>query len=141
MSAPPDELVAPERTAPVISPGPLVPVPDFGPVDRLSGWIATAVITVLAAVLRFVNLGSPTDAGTPIFDEKHYAPQAWQVLRNHGVEDNPGFGLVVHPPLGKQLIALGEAIFGYNGFGWRFTRALLGVGLVALGTRIVRPVR
>ena len=71
---------------------------------------------------RFLNLGSPTDAGTPIFDEKHYAPQAWQVLHNHGVEDNPGFGLVVHPPVGKQLIAIGEAIFGYNGLGWRFTR-------------------
>ena len=85
------------------------------------------MITALAAVTRFLNLGSPTDAGTPIFDEKHYAPQAWQMLHNHGVEDNPGFGLVVHPPVGKQLIALGEAIFGYNGLGWRFTGALLGV--------------
>ena len=87
----------------------------------------TAVITALAALTRFLNLGSPTDAGTPIFDEKHYAPQAWQMLHNHGVEDNPGYGLVVHPPVGKQLIALGEAIFGYNGVGWRFTGAVLGV--------------
>ena len=85
----------------------------------------TAVITALAAVTRFLNLGSPTDAGTPIFDEKHYAPQAWQMLHNHGVEDNPGYGLVVHPPVGKQLIAIGEAIFGYNGLGWRFTGAVL----------------
>lgn len=76
----------------------------------------------------------------PIFDEKHYAPQAWQVLNNHGVEDNPGYGLVVHPPVGKQLIAIGEAIFGYNGFGWRFTGALLGVVLVALVVRIVRRI-
>ena len=52
----------------------------------------------LAAISRFLNLGSPTDAGTPVFDEKHYAPQAWQLLHNHGVEDNPGYGLVVHPP-------------------------------------------
>ncbi|HYB37216.1 MAG TPA: dolichyl-phosphate-mannose--protein mannosyltransferase [Mycobacterium sp.] len=125
---------------PVISAGPLVPVPDFGPVDRLRGWAVTAVITALAAVTRFVNLGSPTDAGTPIFDEKHYAPQAWQMLHNHGVEDNPGFGLVVHPPVGKQLIAIGEAIFGYNGVGWRFTGALLGVIMVALVVRIVRRI-
>ena len=74
--------------------------------------------------------------GTPIFDEKHYAPQAWQVLHNHGVEDNPGYGLVVHPPVGKQLIAIGEALFGYNGLGWRFSGAVCGVILVLLVVRI-----
>ena len=120
------------------APHPLVPVADFGPVDRLQGWAMTAVITALAAVTRFLNLGSPTDAGTPIFDEKHYAPQAWQLLHNHGVEDNPGYGLVVHPPVGKQLIAIGEALFGYNGLGWRFTGAACGVILVLLVVRIGR---
>jgi hypothetical protein len=115
VTAPADAVVAKERAVPVISPAPLVPIADFGPVDRLQGWAMTAVVTALAALTRFLNLGSPTDAGTPIFDEKHYAPQAWQLLHNHGVEDNPGYGLVVHPPLGKQLIAIGEALFGYNG--------------------------
>jgi dolichyl-phosphate-mannose-protein mannosyltransferase len=138
MTAP--STVMPERAVPVISPGPLVPVTDFGPVDRLQGWAMTAVVTALAAVTRFLNLQSPTDAGTPIFDEKHYAPQAWQALHNHGVEDNPGFGLVVHPPVGKQLIATGEAIFGYNGLGWRFTGALLGVVLIAVVARTVRRI-
>lgn len=125
---------------PLTSPGPIIPAADFGPLDTVRGWTVTAAITVLAAITRFLNLGSPTDDGTPIFDEKHYAPQAWQMLNNHGVEDNPGYGLVVHPPVGKQLIALGEALFGYNGFGWRFTGALLGVILVALVTRIVRRI-
>jgi dolichyl-phosphate-mannose-protein mannosyltransferase len=129
-----------ERVAPVVSPGPVVPVADFGPTDDVRGWIATGVITVLATITRFLNLGSPTDAGTPIFDEKHYAPQAWQALHNHAVEDNPGYGLVVHPPVGKQLIAIGEAMFGYNGVGWRFTGALLGVVLVLLVMRIVRRI-
>ena len=138
VTAPVDESVARGRAVPVISPAPLVPVADFGPVDRLQGWAMTAVITALAAVTRFLNLGSPTDAGTPIFDEKHYAPQAWQVLHNHGVEDNPGYGLVVHPPVGKQLIAIGEALFGYNGLGWRFSGAVCGVILVALVVRIAR---
>jgi dolichyl-phosphate-mannose--protein O-mannosyl transferase len=140
MTAPATEPATSERAVPVISPAPLVPVADFGPVDRLQGWATTAVITALAAVTRFLNLPSPTDAGTPIFDEKHYAPQAWQMLHNSGVEDNPGFGLVVHPPVGKQLIALGEALFGYNGLGWRFTGALFGVILVALVVRIVRRI-
>ena len=135
-----DDLDAQQRPVPVISPGPVVPVPDFGPTDRLEGWAATAVVTSLAALTRFMNLGSPTDAGTPIFDEKHYAPQAWQLLHNFGVEDNPGFGLVVHPPLGKQLIAMGEALFGYTGLGWRFTAAVFGVILALLTTRIVRRI-
>ncbi len=132
--------VLPERAVPVISPGPLAPAADFGPTDRLNGWVMTAIVTALAAVTRFLNLRSPTDAGTPIFDEKHYAPQGWQMLHNSGVEDNPGYGLVVHPPVGKQLIAVGEAIFGYNGVGWRFTGALLGVALVAIVARTVRRI-
>jgi dolichyl-phosphate-mannose-protein mannosyltransferase len=126
------------RTVPVISPGPLVPVADFGPTDRLQGWATTAVITALAAITRLMNLSQPTDAGTPIFDEKHYAPQAWEMLYNRGVEDNPGFGLVVHPPVGKYLIAIGEALFGYNGLGWRFSGAVCGVIMVALVVRITR---
>ena len=130
----------PRAHVPVISPEPLTPIPDFGPLDRLQGWAMTAVITALAAVTRFLNLGSPTDAGTPIFDEKHYAPQAWQMLGNHGVEDNPGYGLVVHPPVGKQLIAIGEALFGYNGLGWRFCGAVCGVVIVVLVARIVRRI-
>jgi dolichyl-phosphate-mannose-protein mannosyltransferase len=142
MTAPSREtsVAVEERVVPVVGPGPLVPVADFGPTDHIRGWVVTGVITLLATVTRFLNLGSPTDGGTPVFDEKHYAPQAWQVLHNHGVEDNPGFGLVVHPPVGKQLIAFGEAIFGYNGVGWRFTGALLGVVMVALVVRIVRRI-
>ncbi|MGV7507470.1 dolichyl-phosphate-mannose--protein mannosyltransferase, partial [Mycobacterium kansasii] len=69
-------------TPPLVSPAPLVPVADFGPLDRLRGWIVTCVVAVLATATRFLNLGSPTDSGTPIFDEKHYAPQAWQTLNN-----------------------------------------------------------
>jgi dolichyl-phosphate-mannose-protein mannosyltransferase len=100
----------------------------------------TAVITALAAVTRLISLSQPTDAGTPIFDEKHYAPQAWQMLHNGGVEDNPGFGLVVHPPMGKLLIAIGEWLFGYNGLGWRFSGAVCGVIMVALVVRITRRI-
>ena len=140
MTAAATEPALAERDVPVISPGPLVPVADFGPTDRLQGWTTTAVITALAAVTRLIGVGEPTDAGTPIFDEKHYAPQAWQMLHNHGLEDNPGFGLVVHPPAGKMLMAIGEAIFGYNGLGWRFSGAVLGVIMVALVVRITRRI-
>ncbi|MBH0776108.1 dolichyl-phosphate-mannose--protein mannosyltransferase [Nocardia bovistercoris] len=104
----------------------------------MRGWLVTGFLTLIAAVTRFMRLNYPTEARTPVFDEKHYAPQAWQMVTGGGVEDNPGFGLVVHPPVGKQMIAIGEALFGYNGWGWRFTAALAGTVLVLLVIRIVR---
>ena len=124
--------VAPRRADPVARLGPPAPA------DRVRGWIVTLGLTLVAGVVRFVGLGYPTDGGTPVFDEKHYVPQAWQMLRNGGVENNPGYELVVHPPLGKQLIALGEAVFGYNGFGWRAAAALAGVLSVLLVVRVAR---
>jgi dolichyl-phosphate-mannose--protein O-mannosyl transferase len=108
------------------------------PTDRLQGWVVTLIITAFAALTRFANLGRPTDQYTPIFDEKHYAPQGWQVLKGGGIEDNPGYGLVVHPPVGKQLIAIGEALFGYTPIGWRFMSAVAGTLLVLLIVRITR---
>nr|WP_132874995.1 phospholipid carrier-dependent glycosyltransferase [Tamaricihabitans halophyticus] len=108
------------------------------PTDRLRSWIITLVITGIAAVVRLQNLGFPTDKGTPVFDEKHYVPQAWQMLRNGGYEDNPGYQLTVHPPLAKQLIAIGEWLFGYNGWGWRFMSAIAGIITVLLIIRIAR---
>lgn len=108
------------------------------PGDRVRALIVTVVLTAIGAVLRIQNLGVPTDRGTPVFDEKHYVPQAWQMLRNGGYEDNQGYELVVHPPLGKQIIAAGEWLFGYNGLGWRFTAALAGVLIILLTIRIAR---
>lgn len=101
--------------------------------DTLSlfGVIAAALFT------RFLGLTLPTAGGTPIFDEKHYVPQAWDVVRSWvnpvigGIEANPGYGLVVHPPLGKQILAVGEALFGYTPLGWRFMAALFGSAVVA----------
>ncbi|MGH3915863.1 MAG: dolichyl-phosphate-mannose--protein mannosyltransferase [Pseudonocardiaceae bacterium] len=106
--------------------------------DRTRGWVVALSLTLLAGLVRLWNLGHPTDKGTPVFDEKHYVPQAWQMIRNGGVEDNPGYELVVHPPVGKQLIALGELLLGYNGWGWRLSAALAGAVCVLLIVRIVR---
>ncbi len=87
----------------------------------------------------FYGLGRIIRQGHPsLFDEKHYVPQAWQMLHNHAMEFNPGYGLVVHPPLGKQLIALSEAVLGYNPWGWRVSSAIAGVICVILIVRIGR---
>src|SRR5258708_7380172 len=57
MTAPPREssVAVEERVVPVVSPGPLVPAADFGPVDRLRGWLVTVAITLLAMVTRIVR--------------------------------------------------------------------------------------
>ena len=60
------------------------------------------------------------------------------MLRNGGVEDNQGFGVVVHPPLGKQLIAIGEWLLGYTPTGWRLASAVAGIVCILLIIRVVR---
>ncbi|CCH28020.1 dolichyl-phosphate-mannose--protein mannosyltransferase [Saccharothrix espanaensis] len=146
-------LIAPQSADDVVDVGELPPTSpppgndreqrarqlEPGPVgNALRGWLVTLAVALVGGVVRFWNLGFPTDKGTPIFDEKHYVPQAAQALRNGGYEDNPGYELIVHPPLGKQLIAIGEWIFGYDGVGWRFAAALAGTIVIVLVVRIAR---
>ncbi|WP_439648096.1 dolichyl-phosphate-mannose--protein mannosyltransferase [Corynebacterium lemuris] len=106
--------------------------------------LSTLLIAVLALATRFVGLTTATSSGTPVFDEKHYVPQAWDMVRSSvnpligGIESNPGYGLVVHPPVAKQLIALGEWVFGYTPLGWRFMVALFGSATVVVTMLLVR---
>ncbi|MPZ27018.1 MAG: phospholipid carrier-dependent glycosyltransferase, partial [Micromonosporaceae bacterium] len=70
--------------APEPEPGPAVPettrrrlaplVPDRDPWS----WVAAGVVTVIAAIVRLVDLGRP---GHIIFDETYYAPNAYGLLR------------------------------------------------------------
>ncbi len=107
-------------------------------------WISTGIIAVLALITRFVGLTAPVSQGTPVFDEKHYVPQAWDMVKSWdnlfigSIETNPGFGLVVHPPLGKQIIALSEWVFGYTPLGWRLMTALFGVATVLMTMALAR---
>ena len=121
----------------VRSPGRPLPDPDTGPVDSTRDWIVTGVILLLAFVSRFWGLTSATDKGTPVFDEKHYAPQSFNIAQL-GIEENPAYGLVVHPPVAKQIESLGGLLFGYTPLGWRFTAALFGVPVVLMVMRITR---
>ncbi|MGW0893707.1 dolichyl-phosphate-mannose--protein mannosyltransferase [Saccharopolyspora sp. NPDC002578] len=136
-----ENMVGPGRTPPAAEPGswdPRALLAPKMPSDRLRSWIITLVIGLIAGVVRIWDLGRATDKGTPVFDEKYYAIQAWQMLRNGGYEDNPGYEVVAHPPVGKQLIALGEWIFGYSPWSWRIAAALAGTVMVVLMVRIAR---
>jgi dolichyl-phosphate-mannose-protein mannosyltransferase len=100
-------------------------------------WYAAALVTFIAAITRLINLGNPKGK---IFDETYYATDAHNLLI-HGVEwdeKNNTAGYVVHPPLGKWMIALGQRIFGYDEFGWRISAAVVGIISVLLITRIAR---
>ena len=55
-----------------------------------------------------------------------------------GFEYNRGYTFIVHPPLGKWFIAIGEYLFGYNSLGWRFPSAVAGTLAVVLLARLVR---
>ena len=85
--------------------------------------LALIGIILTAAYLRFFNLGSPKEL---VFDEVYYVNGAQDYLRD-GVETAAGKAeFVVHPPIGKWMIALGIKIFGDDPFGWRFSAALIG---------------
>ncbi|WP_449408671.1 dolichyl-phosphate-mannose--protein mannosyltransferase [Microbacterium maritypicum] len=124
--------------------------PDWG---RMLRWFAPLVVTAVAAVLRLVNLGHPHQLA---FDETYYVKDAWS-LWTLGYEGTWGEGaneafvtlqklplsdvgsFVVHPPLGKWLIALGMALGGPdNTVGWRLATALVGTATVLLVYLVAR---
>lgn len=107
------------------------------PSDRLGSWLWAALVTLLAGVLRFDRLGWPPEK---IFDEIYYAKDSHDLLLR-GVELNStdsGPGFVVHPPMGKWLIAAGEQLFGYNSVGWRVSAAVVGSLAVLVLFRVAR---
>ena len=57
--------------------------PRFGE-DAATGWLVTLGVTLLAAVLRFWNLGTPREFA---FDETYYAKDGWS-LWEHGYARN-----------------------------------------------------
>lgn len=114
---------------------------DNPPSLRLWFWLAPALTALIGGVLRFVRLGQPNSL---VFDETYYVKDAYSYLqsgyeRNWADKANDTFNqgiytaiqntpeYVVHPPVGKWMIAFGMWLFGPSStFGWRFTAALVG---------------
>ncbi|TLP98097.1 phospholipid carrier-dependent glycosyltransferase [Nesterenkonia salmonea] len=111
------------------------------------GWVIPLAVFVCALGLRLYGLNNPHAL---IFDETYYAKDAYALLQagyelnwpDSADDDwlagapqptNEG-SYVVHPPLGKWLIALGILPFGIEDpFGWRFSAAVAG----ALGALLI----
>ncbi len=118
------------------------------------GWAGPVLVMLFGGFLRFDHLSTPDAV---VFDETYYVPDANSILR-HGVElnnvggvklnqmlvdGNPNFllktgELVAHPPLGKQMMAVGQWVFGLTPFGWRFSVALIGTLSILMVARIAR---
>jgi dolichyl-phosphate-mannose--protein O-mannosyl transferase len=122
---------------------------------RLWDWGGPAAVLAIAAATRLVGLDHPHQI---VFDETYYVKDAY-TLSHLGYEArwpdgaNASFeagdpdvylrdgSFVVHPPLGKWIIASGMAAFGTDSaFGWRVGMAVVGVLLVALTTLVARRI-
>ncbi|TKJ29128.1 phospholipid carrier-dependent glycosyltransferase [Blastococcus sp. CCUG 61487] len=104
------------------------------PGDTRRSWWLTGALGVLALIGRLVGISYPGDL---LFDEAYYPPEAAELLR-WGYEYNRGYTFIVHPPLGKWLIAAGQAVFGTDSFGWRFPSAVAGSIAVVVLVRLAR---
>lgn len=114
---------------------------------RLYAWLGPTLVVLLAAALRLWNLGAAHDLMNQ-FDETYYVKDAWSLAhlgyegtwpsdandrflsgRTDIFQTDPAF--VIHPPLGKWIIAIGMLLLGpESGWGWRITTALLGTAAV-----------
>lgn len=92
-------------------------------------YIGIYVIAAFAFLLRVINLGLPKGL---VFDEVYYVDAARDYLA-YGVEvDGTKPEFIVHPPVGKWLIAVGIKFFGDDEFGWRISTAVAGVIAIIL---------
>ncbi len=130
----------------------------LGPVSSrgqaLWAWWGPLLAMLIGGAARFFRLGNPHEL---VFDETYYVKQAWSLMQ-FGYErdikaglDEPDelftngntdvFGsspdLVVHPPVGKWMLGLGEWVFGIDSsVGWRFAAAVVGTLSILLLGRI-----
>ncbi|WP_182113234.1 MULTISPECIES: dolichyl-phosphate-mannose--protein mannosyltransferase [unclassified Actinotalea] len=121
--------------------------------EAAQGWPATLAVAGVAAALRLPALDRPD---VLVFDETYYVKDAWTLL-HLGYEgswppdadeafaagDVDGFSTdpsyVVHPPVGKWVIALGLRLLGADDpVGWRLGTVVAGIVLVVLMTRVAR---
>ena len=132
------------------------------PTDRLWGYLGPLLVALYAGFLRLWQLGQPDAL---VFDETYYVKQAWSLLEfgtehkvlpelaekgaTPGVDEvwaagtphvfGPDADFVVHPPIGKWVIAGGEYLGGVeNAWTWRIGVAILGTLSVYMLARAAR---
>src|SRR4051794_32568463 len=120
------------------------------------GWVAILGVTGFGRLLRFWGLGRPY---VLVFDETYYVKQGWSMIKagyelkwaGEGKVVDPKWNagdvnvftgdpdFVVHPPVGKWMIGVGEWLFGpTSSFGWRFSAAVVGTLSILMLALIAR---
>ena len=122
---------------------------------NLQGWerVLAGLVLAFAALVRLVRLGQP---GTLVFDETYYVKDAFTLWRlgfeaRWPPEIDAAFAagdiysylheaaFVVHPQVGKWLIAWGLAVGGAeHAWAWRLANAVVGVAAVWLVMLVAR---
>ncbi len=128
--------------------------------SRRWGWLGPLAVAAVGGFFRFWHLGTPHQL---VFDETYYVKQGSSYLL-HGYERSvapsisavkdradqlftsgttdvwgPAADFVVHPPVGKWMIAAGEQLFGVDSStGWRFASAVCGTLSILMLARIAR---
>ena len=105
--------------------------------QRTRDAFTASALGLFALIFRLWHLQFPTGL---VFDEVYYAQNGYSLL-HHGVELDGvknSAEFVVHPPIGKWLIAAGIKIFGYDEFGWRFSAAIIGTVSIVLVFYVAR---
>ncbi|HXY72840.1 MAG TPA: phospholipid carrier-dependent glycosyltransferase [Actinomycetota bacterium] len=101
--------------------------------SKARAWVVIGLVTLLAGGLRLWHLSSPH---AYVFDEVYYAKDACfdagYPYKKCGLSSPGEQTITVHPPLGRWIIAGGEAAFGNRPFGWRIASAIFGTISVTL---------
>lgn len=110
---------------------------ELAPLDAQGERIAVREVTGPASAAALCDEAdtvpaSSTYFNSSYFDEIYHARTAYEHLR--GVYPYE----VSHPPLGKEILSLGIAIFGMTPFGWRCMGALFGVAMLPLMWDLLR---
>ncbi|WP_298673052.1 glycosyltransferase family 39 protein [uncultured Sphingomonas sp.] len=101
----------------------------------ISSWLPRSPLPIaillgaVAEALFLVRLAVPHK---PVFDEIYYVPAARAFL------DHTRLLNIEHPPLAKELIAIGIRLFGDTPVGWRFMSTLAGTATVIAVFAIVQ---
>lgn len=124
------------------------------PVDKTARYIRLSTNNAHLSIMELGIMGdngeyiTPANASSkelaPMFDEQELIPERTTFMNSTYFDEiyhaRTGYEFVhgldvyewTHPPLGKDLIALGIEIFGMTPFGWRFVGTLFGVMMIPL---------
>lgn len=124
---------------------------------RVQTWVVPLLISLFGGLIRFIRLDYPHQI---MFDETYYVKDTWSMMMTGEARDWPKYvdgvhidtlfaqgqtylhqdtaEYIVHPPMGKWLMAIGMELFGgaSSSFAWRASSAIAGTIAILLICRV-----